>query len=237
MERKMVEQDTLDHSTSPEGNRIRVQLSEYQKRGLWLRWILATALGATGGSAIFQALRQRSFSFAWIVGLGLFGLAIGLAQSLVLERLFRQSSKLIQIGLFCQWTLTCSIGWVTGGLASFVVPVAAWLFLAFTVNVDYTWIHRPGYYVHWGSLISLGALAVSIVQRRILHTRINSVAEWVRTSIIGWIVAWAVGLGVVHITPGSELVKAAVGGVIWGAIVGALTGYALVRLLADSARR
>lgn len=230
---KMVEKAFLNNCNSSDG--IRVWSSERLKRGVRLSWILATALGAAAGSAAFQALRQRSFSLAWLVGVGIFGLVIGLAQSSVLARVFCKSGKLVQISLFWQWTLTSLIGWVAGGMAGFVIPVATWLFLAFTVNVDYTWMRRSGSYVHWASFILLGALTVSLVQRRILY-KFNPAKKWIWTSFIGWTVAWAMGLGVAHITTGSELTKAAVGGAIGGVIVGMITSHALIQLLAGSPR-
>lgn len=228
----MTEQDTLGDFDSTENKGKHVYLTESLQKGTWLYWTLLTTLGATGGSAAFQILRQSSFSFAWIVGLGLFGLVIGLAQSLVLRRVFYQSGEIARVSIL--WTATSLIGWTTGGIAGTIVTLSIAFFLYITGSADYTWTRQSGYYVHWISFISLGVLTVSIVQRQILYPRINTAEEWTRPSIAGWIAAWAVGLGAAHITPGNELVKAAVGGAIGGVIVGMITGHALARLLAVS---
>lgn len=228
----MTEQDTLGDST-PEKRRIHDYFSE-SWQSTWLSWVLATTLGATGGGIAFEVLRQRDFSFAWIAGLGILGLVIGLAQASVLKRVFYRPGSLVRISL--QWILTCLISWVVGGVAGFVVPVAIWLFLAFAMNVDYTWMRRSGYYVHWVSFVSLGAFVVSIAQQCILRARINPTGQWIWASTISWCAGWAVGSGIAHIMPGNGWIKGAIGGAAGGVIVGTITGHALVRLLAGSPR-
>ena len=228
----MAQQDTLEDSSSLESKGTHVSLIVSSQKGVWLYWILGTGLAATGGGTAFQALRQSRVSGAWIAGLAVLGLVVGLAQSFVLERAVSKSGGRARITF--QWTLACSTAWMAGGVAGSVLPIVIWLILAFTANVDYTWIYHSGYYVIWVSFIASGSLAVSIIQQRVLQTRFNSVVKWRWPSIIGWFAGWTVGLVAAHIVPGSEIAKGVAGGAIGGAVLGTLTGRALVHLLAGS---
>ena len=79
-------------------------------------------------------------------------------------------------------------------------------------------------------VVLLGTAIVSICQRRILFSWFNRAGQWMLMNLLGWGVGCAVSLGVAHVVPGSEVVKAAIGGVLGGSIVGLITGRALVSL-------
>jgi hypothetical protein len=114
---------------------------------------------------------------------------------------------------------------------AFLGPVRLWPFLALTDRVDYASLQRPGTFLHWAALILLGALAVTLLQQRVLQTWIKPVGRWSWTNIIGWCTGWAVGLAVAHFLPGSDVVKGAAGGATGGLLLGLVTGDALVPLL------
>jgi hypothetical protein len=173
-----------------------------------------------------------SFSYAWLVGLGILGLLIGLAQSLVLGRVLCKADRPVQVST--RWTATSFLGWTAGGMIGSIVTLSIALVLYFSGVADYTWARQSGYYVFWASFVLLGATVVSIFQERILNARINPAGRWTKASIVGWALAWAAGLGMAHITPGGDLAKGAVGGAVGGVVLGVITGHALVRLLAAS---
>lgn len=238
MERNMLEPNTLGNSDSSEnkggGSLLQVRLIESLRKGLWLRWIWVTALGGAGGGIALQIGFGKG-RFLWLIGFGILGLAIGLAQSLVLGRVLHQPGKSIRIVI--QWTLASLVGCVAGGMASSIATFSLTLLLMVALNVDYTWVYRFGGPVLWTSSVLLSAIAVSGLQQLILRTKFSSLREWTWTSIVGWCAGLATGWGVAHITAGSDVVKGVTGGAIGGIMLGAITGGALIRLLTVSRMR
>lgn len=234
----MLEPNALGNSDSSENKEgkslLQVRLLELLREGLWLRWILATALGGAGGGIALQVGWGKG-RLLWLIALGILGLAIGLAQSLVLGRVLHHSGKPIRITI--QWTLSSLAGCVAGGMASPIASVPLVLLLMVALSVDYTWFYGPGGYVLWTLAVLLIALAVSVLQWLTLRTRFSSLRGWTWTSIAGWCAGLATGYGVAHIMGGSDIVKGVVGGVIGGTVLGAITGGALVCLLAVSRTR
>jgi len=202
-------------------------------RRLWLYWVLATFIGATAGGTIIGAVGESNFSV--IIDPVIGGVAIGIMQSLVLRQIVCQTARWVQTGI--KWTLTIIIGWILGLIAGYVMIWAMVMFLWIigtvtdplaALSLDITVIMTSI------AIVLIGVVSLSMFQQRILRERFNSTVQWVWVSILGWGVAWAVGLGVAHITPGSEIVKWVVGGGVGGIMVSIITGFALVRLRAHS---
>lgn len=224
-----------DSSENKEGKiSLQARLLEPLRESLWLRWIWVTALaGAAGGMALRIGIGNRDFH--WLIGFGILGLAIGLAQSLVLGRVLHQPGSSTRIALL--WTLASLVGCVAGGMAGIIAILSLTLLLMFALNVDYTWVYSPGALVFWTFSVLLSAIAVSALQRLVLRTKFSSLREWTWTNIAGWCAGLATGWGVAHVMAGSDLVSGAAGGAIGGTVLGAITGGALVRLLTVSRTR
>jgi hypothetical protein len=245
-ENKMTEQNTPDDSDLTESKK-KLGLFQIQpfglREGLWLRWILVTALGGAGGGTALQVEIGRGGyvwpSDLWPIGYGVLGLAvglvIGLAQSLVLGQAFYRSGKSIRIAI--KWTLANSVGCFMGGVVGSIATLLFGLLLMAVLNVDYTWMYRFGDLVLWTSSILLSAIAVGVLQYLILRTRFDSSQKWIWISIIGWCAGLAIGWGVAQITPGGDVVRGVAGGATGGIVLGAITGGALVRLLTISRMR
>jgi hypothetical protein len=237
----MTEQNAMDNSESATSRRKPglPQVAGFLREGLWLRWILVTALGGAVGGIAFQAgVGKGKFVGLigfWLIGFGVLGLAIGLAQSLVLGRALHHPAKSIRIAI--QWTLTNSVGCFVGGMVSSIVTVSLVLLLMAGLNVDYTWTYRYGGLVLWTSSILLSAIIVGVLQHLILRIRFTSSQKWIWISVIGWCAGLAIGWGVAQITPGGDVVKGVAGGAVGGTVLGAITGGALVRLLTVSRLR
>lgn len=200
-----------------------LQLLGSIKKRFWIQWMLVSTIGAAGGTTAIL-LVERSI-LAWLFGLGVFGLLVGLAQSLVLKRIIhiRSARPLVQ------WILVSAASWVAGGIAGGIGAVGFSIFLMVAANVDYTWLYQHGELVFWILCVLVGATVLAKLQQRILHKTINTTRGWTSISICGWILAWGLGFCVVYITSGSELLKGVIGGAIGGVVVGISTGYALVR--------
>ena len=231
MESSMFEQNPVGNpalKTRVKQRCTRLHVLESMENGLWLQWILASAIGTTGGGAAIALI--GSYSFAWLLRLGSFGLLVGLAQSVVLRQVIYQKPARSIV----QWTLANLISWglgaMIGGIATFSIAV----FLMTTLNVDYTWAYQYGELVFWIVCILLGAITLSNFQQQILRKSSNAIGRWTWISIAGWVLAWSAGFAVVRVIPGSNLLRGVVGGAIGGIVVGTITGYALVRFLAGS---
>ena len=215
---------------------LTVWLSEPLKRRTWLDWILATVLGgAVGGIALQVGIGRGRFVWLigfWLISFGILGLAIGLAQSLVLRRIFHRPDKSIRIEI--QWTLASLVGCFVGGMASSLATVTLALLLMAGLRVDYTWMYRFGGPVLWTSTVLLSAIAVGVFQWIVLRPRFDSLQKWAWMSIAGWCAGLAIGWGVAQLIPGGDVAKGLAGGAVGGTVLGAITGGALAWLLAAS---
>jgi hypothetical protein len=194
---------------------------------LWLWWVVATALaGIAGGATIRLGIGREGF--AWLKGLGLCGLAVGLAQSIVLTRFLDESDRSLRIRL--EWGFACLVGCVAGGTASSFGTYTLVLLLMFTMNVDYTWVYEHGGPVLSVTTLLLSATAVTALQRLVLRARFLSLRRWTYANVVGWSAGLATGWWIANATTGSAILQGAVGGATGGVVLGAITGQALVRL-------
>jgi hypothetical protein len=194
---------------------------------------VVTALGGAVGGIAFQAGvgKGRFVGIAgfWLIGFGILGLSIGLAQSLILRQHLHYPGGWIRVA--AQWALASLAGCFLGGMASSILTVSLVLLLMAGLNVDYTWMYRHGGLVLWTSSILLTATIVGVLQYLILRRRFDSSRKWIWISIIGWCAGLAVAWGVAQIMPGGDVVKGVVGGAVGGIVLGVITGSALVRFL------
>lgn len=206
----------------------RLQVSGSKTKSFSFEWLLMSGIGgALGGTAISFTAEH---DFGWLLGIGILGLTVNLAQSQILGRVIypaNWSGRLIT-----EWTLAGLISWLLASTASRVATLAIALWLMSTINVDYTWVYQYGDFVFWIACVPLGATVLSKWQKRILHRHIDTTRRWTLTSITGWTLAWGLGFGVAYIAPGGALLRGVVGGAVGGIVLGTITGYALAWLLA-----
>lgn len=238
----MLESNKSDSSRSTDNKEkqafLTVWLSESSRRRAWLVWILATVLGGAVGGIAYQLGIGRGRSVwligFWLIDFAMLGFAIGLAQSLVLGRVFHRPDKSIRIGI--QWTLASLVGCIVGGMASSFATIGLGLLLMAVLNVDYTWMYRFGGPVLWTSTVLMSAIAVGVFQGIVLRSRFDSLQEWAWRSIAGWCAGLAMGWVVAQLTPGVDVAKGLAGGAVGGTVLGVITGGALAWLLAASPR-
>ncbi len=131
--------------------------------GLWLWWLLATAVGWAGGWAVINWASH----LYWGIGVGIdvafvayvvLGTTVGIMQWLVLRRRVPRS------GL---WILACAVSITTGSYVSQVM----WMY----------------------DIIVFGAVfgvLVGITQWSVMRRWVHRAGWWVLASVIGWVLGW-----------------------------------------------
>ncbi len=201
---------------------------------LWESWVVVMALAqvvglgivAIAGTFINSLGTIGTVTVLHLVGL-LQGIVLGVAQWLVLRRYIRHSGQWIAVT-----AIAAMIAWLIGIKASAVMVLVTSLDTTLTAEMKTATLLKD--------VFLLGAWVggvLGIAQWFVLKHRIRQALWWVLANAL----AWAVGLGVAFMGAGmmrtgdfSNLKTALAGaatGLSMGAVVGAITGIALVWLL------
>ena len=185
--------------------------------GFWLWWVLASTIGFPVGAA---AAFIVSFNVPGAVGGAVGGAVVGILQWLVLRQQLSRTgwwvlASTVGIAVFGDvvWYSSTTVEWViTGGALSFTVAMS----VGFAV----------------------GGAVVGILQWLVLRQHLSRAGWWVLASTVGFPVGAAVYVAVfqaVNLALGGDLsaafIERAMGFAVAGAVVGAITGTALVWLL------
>ena len=181
----------------------------------WLQWVLASTVGVVVGmftGAIFvlgpyDGPREP-------VGYGLVGIVLGIVvgvlQWLVLRR---------RVSGAGWWVLASAAGGY-GTLQAGFMPFS-------------TSLQSFGVYLSWTRVVALGGAVTGTLQWLVLRGQVSRAGWWVLASTVGW----GLGVTVARAFPWGVDTADAVGAlVVTGAILGALTGGALVWLLRQPAK-
>jgi hypothetical protein len=206
---------------------MRNKLSQWNSWGLWERWVLATSIAEIIGLAIVGVVSVIVSHVGYIQGtltlLGtLEGIVLGFAQWLVLRRYIRHSTR---------WIFATVIGalfaWFTGLTISIVMALAYAGASDGATKVAFI-----------KGVVLLGAALGAVMgfcQWLVLKSQIRFSVWWIFANAV----AWALGLLIAYIgagmvqsifSPQTALVTIATGATM-GAVIGGITGIALVCLL------
>ena len=190
-------------------------LIERSELWLWVKWVLASAVGGGVGGVAFA----NSFEIArgllldgylWellgesvVAGVG--WSVAGIAQWLILRRRVRRAGW---------WVLASTVGSIVGMIGS--VPV---LLVAFSLIYAVGAIEAV--VILWGMV----GCVVGIAQWLILRRRVFQAGWWVLASTVGGVVAAEVAWAIKH------AMSRAIGGAMGATVVGAITGFVLILLL------
>jgi hypothetical protein len=183
--------------------------------GLWLGWMLATAVGLILGylpSALF--VNQLDLGLARIIVPLLAGVLIGVSQWLVLRNYVTDCSD---------WVLHLAGSWVLGyTLGLLIVDLLAGTFLGVMIS-----------YVLFGVIIAL-------FQWPVLHREIPRIWIWILANVVGWgMGAFLSQLAIAAIfgsSPGSLVALTVVNMAVTGLVAGLITGVALVMIVREPER-
>jgi hypothetical protein len=177
------------------------------------RWVKATALGWLLGFVLVLVLAvawdQLGGGAQFMVGVGM-GAGVGFVQARVVEEWVARTSH---------WTWATTVGM---GL-----PFLAWD-LGAAVGVD-------GFF-SLSSCVVAGSLLVGVLQSRLLRVGFQRTALWVPASLVGWgLPAAAVAVGDSGVLSGAGALVSVGAMFVGGAILGVVTGKALVSMPERSA--
>jgi hypothetical protein len=183
--------------------------------GLWVGWMLATALGLIIGylpSSLF--INQLDLGLVRVIVPLLAGVLIGLAQWLVLRNYVTHSSD---------WVLHLAASWVLGyTLGLLVVDLLAGTFIGAVLG-----------YALFGVIIAL-------FQWPVLHREIPRIWVWVLANVVGWVLGAVLSQLVLGAlfgdNPGSPLAFTVVNMAVTGLVAGLITGLALVWIVREPER-
>jgi hypothetical protein len=178
--------------------------------GLWLGWTLATAAGMLLGFlplALF--VNELDLGLVRVIVPLLAGMLVGLLQWIVLRSFLTYSQD---------WILTGAAGWSVG----FALGLILIQFLARSLL---------------GALLGyllFGAL-VAVVQWPILRREIPNILPWLVASMLGWgagfFISQLVLVAIANNTLIDPVLASGLVALITGLIAGAITGFALVRIV------
>ncbi|BAZ39612.1 hypothetical protein NIES4101_55660 [Calothrix sp. NIES-4101] len=207
--------------------------SQWSSWGLWERWIVATSIAEVIGLAIVAVVSLIVSQFGYIQGtftlVGILeGIVLGFAQWLVLRRYIQHSRR---------WIIATVIGalfaWFSGLTVSALMAIA----YAGVSDVTKTQAFIKGLFLLGAGL---GAM-LGFCQWLVIKNQIRFSIWWIVANAI----AWAVGLFVAYIGVGmaqesfslQTALVTAVTGTAMGAVIGGITGTALVCLLKSSQKQ
>jgi hypothetical protein len=180
--------------------------------GLWVGWMLATALGLIIGYLPSSLLiNQLDLGLVRVIVPLLAGVLIGLAQWLVLRNYVTESSD---------WVLHLAASWVLGyTLGLLVVDLLAGSFMGAVLG-----------YALFGVIIAL-------FQWPVLHREIPRIWVWVLANVVGWVLGAVLSQLVLGAlfgnNPGSPLAFTVVNMAVTGLVAGLITGLALVWIVRE----
>jgi hypothetical protein len=183
--------------------------------GLWLGWMLATALGLIIGylpSSLF--INQLDLGLVRVIVPLLAGVLIGLAQWLVLRNYVTDCSD---------WVLHLAASWVLGyTLGLLVVDLLAGTFMGAILG-----------YALFGVIIAL-------FQWPVLHREIPRIWVWVLANVVGWVLGTMLSQLVLAAlfgnNPGNPVAFTVVNMAVTGLVAGLITGLALVWIVREPER-
>ena len=192
--------------------------------GFWLGWVVASTLGWLVGFII-------AFFLLAIVG-GIVGEDTGMnVLGLILGAFIFGASLGSMVGIL-QWLVLrrCVSGagwWVLASAAAGYGTLQAG-FMPFSTSLQ-----SFGVYLSWTRVVALGGAVTGTLQWLVLRGQVSRAGWWVLASTVGW----GLGATVARAFPWGVDMGDAVGAlVVTGAILGALTGGALVWLLRQPAK-
>ena len=180
--------------------------------GFWLGWVLASTVGMFAGftagffslaltADVLDVLGDWSFELAWGI---MIGIGVGILQWLVLRR------RVSGVG----W-------WVLASAAAGAV-----IFLA--ENIGYSESLSFGALLRYAVVVALSGAVAGILQWLVLRGKVSRAGWWVLASTVGWVLAKTVSRAIPWDETGDINFMPLV---VTGAVLGAVTGGALVWLL------
>jgi hypothetical protein len=205
----------------------RSKLSQWNSWGLWERWVLATSVAEVVGLAIVGVVSVAVSRFGYVQGVftlmgTLEGIVLGFAQWLVLRRYIRHSRR---------WILATTIGALFAWFTGLTISVLMALVYAGASDSATTAAFIKGVVLLGGGLGTM----LGFCQWLVLKSQIRFSVWWILANAL----AWALGLLVAFVGVGlmpqgwsiqTALITAA-SGTAMGAVIGGITGIALVWLL------
>ena len=197
--------------------------------GLWLWWVLASAVGWSAGGYLGSAAGWGLSRDIAIVGYGAGaaggGIAAGLLQWLVLRRQIARASR---------WVLASTVAGAVIG----VVGVALGATLGFSTRwvgggPETTGETSSG---EWALFVLLGlyGTVLGVLQWLVLRRQVARAGWWVLASTVGWPVSIGVGaIGLQAVVAVTHVKLPAVAAALLPAMYGAITGRVLVWLLRE----
>jgi hypothetical protein len=179
--------------------------------GLWLEWIVATAIGWSAGEAVASLVPEDTVLLGTLHS-AVIGVLLGTVQWLILRRHIETAGR---------WVLATVVGSAVGGAVGLAASFAA------GATVIQPW-----------ALLPFG-VALGVCQWFVLRTHVPGSGWWMLAYALGLPLSFVVGL-VVSFTIGFEwenvdaifrVVSLAFFGAVAGAVFGGLSGALLVRLL------
>jgi len=188
--------------------------------GFWLQWVLASIVGWVLGVIVSLLAMGRAMP---VVGATLVGAGIGIMQWLILRRRFRRAGW---------WVLASAMGWAVGWVAgqNLIEPVVMFL-------------SKYEEALGGRSVVTLSVLGVMVggtvgtMQWLVLRRWVYRAGWWILANTAGLaagFVASAVVASTLHLSGVLATVTTVMGGIILGALPGAITGMTLVWLSRQS---
>jgi len=186
--------------------------------GFWLQWVLASIVGWALGaivSLLVSAIAPVVGAIP-VVGGSIIGAGVGIMQWLVLRRRFHQAGW---------WVLASTMGSVVGWAVSqnLIEPVTMFL-------------SKYEEALGGRSVVTLSAFGVMVggmvgtMQWLVLRLWVYRAGWWILANTVGWTTGFVAGPVVVVALWTSGVLATIMGEVIFGAVLGAITGMTLVWL-------
>ena len=208
---------------------------------LWAQWVLATmagaALGWTAGLyTVTSVPGPFNSNIIWIVA----GLSLGVVQWLVLRSHIRRAWQWIAASVV-GWLVAFNIGSLVFGILTDVLNGPGLSLFESAVSANATVSGLAVLFIVWLLIGAAGGAVAGGVQGFVLRQYFPRAAWWVAANALGW----GVGLGsswfavlatLTFIVPPPSNVAAGIMvgtplALVGGAVSGAITGYALIRIL------
>jgi hypothetical protein len=176
-----------------------------------------------GAGAIASTLTEPvAVGLLHLVG-ALVGIVIGVSQWLVLRSHIRHSNRWI-------------IATIAGALVGWMVGVKASIFLALVTGLGTRGLSLP---IFFEGVVLLGAwvgLVLGFAQWFVLQANFPGAGWWIPANMVAWALGLAVaflGAGMANQMGWDAIALAGIGltGILGGAVVGAITGAVLIRLM------
>jgi hypothetical protein len=206
--------------------------SRHAERNLWLAWVISTSVSAGAGWALASAILSL-LGNGWGLGpdwVALYGFiaAIVIASWQLLVLRLRLSYSLC-------WLILTPLSGAIGSFAGWYAIV----YITFRV-FDLPWI---GQSINGATFGLVGGLVVGIVQYAIMAKSGHRNQRWIWATTLGGALGIGLGFPVFYLSLSSNtpewmiMLFAGGGGIVAGAVGGAVTGLALIRMLRQARAR